>query len=88
MTDGAIEDDPAMYKEGNEVMGDTMTENQRIMHRLIHRSPDIGEGWRQVSDTLWRHVLAQAHPDLTELDENKRRVRFTAEGETIMMYAL
>ena len=63
-----------------------LTENQRIMLALIKRSPDIGGGWRQVSEKLWRHVEAQAHPELTELDAGARRVRFTPEGETVMRY--
>jgi hypothetical protein len=65
-----------------------ITENQRIMLQLIQRSPDIGDGWRQVSDALWRHAEDQAHPDLTELDSEKKRVRFTSEGDTIMRYAI
>jgi len=69
-------------------MSDKITENQRIMLQLIKRSPDIGDGWRQVSGTLWPLVGEQAHPDLTELDADTKRVRFTKEGETIMRYVL
>jgi len=70
-------------------MSDAMlTENQISMLRLIHRSPDIGEGWRQVSSVLWPHVLKQRHPDLTEIDEPLLRVRITSEGEAVMRYAL
>ena len=65
-----------------------LTENQRIMLQLIQRSPDLGDGWRQVSDALWRHVVDQAHPDLTELDEKQRRIRFTPEGITVMRFAI
>lgn len=63
-----------------------ITDKQKIMLDLIERSPDIGDGWRQVSDALWKHVVAQAHPELTELDPTNKRVRFTAEGETVMRY--
>jgi hypothetical protein len=63
-----------------------VTENQRIMLRLIERSAGIDEGWRQVSDKLWRHVLDQSHPDLTELDHENKRVRLTPEGITVMKY--
>ena len=69
-------------------MTDKVTENQRIMLSLINRSPDIGDGWRQVSDMLWRHVKDQAHPDLTELDEGQKRVRFTEAGVAVVRYAL
>lgn len=63
-----------------------ISENQKIMLDLIQRSPDIGDGWRQVSDGLWGHVVEQAHPDLTELDTTTKRVRFTDEGITVMRY--
>lgn len=63
-----------------------MSENEKIMLKLIERSPDIGGGWRQVSDALWRHVVEQAHPELTELDHETKRVRFTADGEVVMRY--
>lgn len=63
-----------------------VTENQENMLKLIQRSPDIGEGWRQVSDGLWGHVVDQAHPELTELNAPAKRVRFTDEGLTVMRY--
>ena len=65
-----------------------LTENQISMLKLIQRSEDIGDGWRQVSQTLWRHVEEQSHPALTELDHATRRVRLTAEGQTVMRYAV
>jgi len=63
-----------------------ITENHRIMLMLIKRSSDVGDGWRQVSTSLWRHVLEQSHPELTELDHENRRVRFTLKGITVMEY--
>lgn len=65
-----------------------MTQIQRDLLRLIQRSPDIGEGWRQVSQLLWPTVSGNCHPHLTELDAENRRIRITAEGETIVRYAL
>ena len=69
------------------VMNNTpITENQKIMLRLIERSADTGDGWRPVSNPLWRHVLDQAHLDLTELDHKNKRVRLTPEGIILMKY--
>lgn len=65
-----------------------ITDNQRTMLRLIERSPDVGDGWRQVSSVLWRHVLDQAHPDLTELDRRNLRVRLNEKGRTVLEYSL
>jgi hypothetical protein len=63
-----------------------ITEEQKIMLDLIYRSPDRGDGWRSVSPALWKHVVAQAHSKLTELDHEGHRVRFTADGEILMTY--
>jgi hypothetical protein len=64
----------------------SITDNQKIMLRLIERSPDIGEGWRQCSTPLWPHVVDQSPPDLVELDHEQKRVRFTPEGIIIMRW--
>jgi hypothetical protein len=63
-----------------------ITDNQKTMLRLIERSADTGDGWRLVSNPLWKHVLDQSHPDLTEIDHENKRVRFTPEGITVMKY--
>ena len=65
-----------------------ITEYQKNMLRLIARSADTGGGWRPVSNDLWNLVLDQAHPDLTELDHENMRVRFTPKGITVMEYLL
>ena len=62
--------------------------NHKTMLRLIERSADIGEGWRQVSDALWDHVTENCHPDLVELDVVSKRVRFTPDGVVLMKYDL
>jgi len=63
-----------------------ITDNQKIMLRLIERSPDIGDGWRQSSTPLWQHVVDQSPPALVELDHEQKRVRFTPEGIIIMRW--
>jgi hypothetical protein len=63
-----------------------ITDNQKIMLRLIERSSNLGEGWRQVSNPLWKHVVEQSHPDLVELDHENKRVRFSPDGLTVMRY--
>ena len=56
------------------------------MLRLIQRTTDSGEGWRQVSGFLRDLVVEQSHPELTELDQENKRVRFTPEGLIVMKY--
>ncbi len=63
-----------------------ITDTQKHMLRLIQRTTDSGEGWRQVSGFLWDLVVEQSHPELTELDQENKRVRFTPEGVTVMRY--
>lgn len=65
-----------------------LTDQEKSFMRLIQRSPDTGEGWRQVGKMLWPAVIEFHRPELTELDCENRRIRFTAEGITIMRYAL
>ena len=63
-----------------------ITENQKIVLQLIMENPVNGEGWYQISNSFWEHVLKQNHPDLTELDHENQRVRLTPEGITVMKY--
>lgn len=59
----------------NTVTGDTEEEGFR---KLVNRSKNIGDGWRQVSVGLWDFVKDQAakQPGCFELDEERRRIRF------------
>lgn len=59
--------------------------------RLIQRSPDIGEGWRNVSPKLWQ--LVEMHqktiPTLFEAELEPTgggRVRLTEEAQIVMKY--
>lgn len=63
-----------------------LSDEQKSFFALILRSPDIGDGWRQSSDMLWPHIQKWAHPDLTELDEENKRIRFTPEGLLVLQY--
>jgi hypothetical protein len=54
--------------------------------RLILRSPDVGDGWRNVSGVLWEHVVKNAVIDLVEFDYENKRVRFSPEGVIVMRY--
>jgi preprotein translocase subunit SecA len=55
---------------------------------LLVRSKDIGDGWRQVSDRLWKLVTMFSEPELIEVDEPNKRVRLTDKGATIVEFAL
>lgn len=37
--------------------------------RLVQRSKDIGDGWRQVSAVLWPLVIGFENKELIEVDE-------------------
>jgi|LakMenEpi03Aug12_release.lakeMendotaPanAssembly.Ray.scaffolds.fasta_scaffold3462901_2 hypothetical protein len=63
-----------------------ITDLQRNMLRLLERSTNSGDGWRSVSSLLWKLVVEQSHPELTELDQENTRVRFTPEGLIVMKY--
>ncbi len=69
-------------------MSEKLTDRQRDMLRLVQRSPDIGDGWRQVSEMLWPLVTSSGHTELLEKDAENLRVRFTQEGKTVVRFAL
>lgn len=55
---------------------------------LINRSPDVGDGWRRVSRTVWPHVKDMPD-DLAETreDSDGRYIRMTSEGRAVLKYA-
>lgn len=54
--------------------------------KLILRSPDIGNGWRQVSNTLWLVVEEFKHQELIELWHGFKRVRLSGRGLIVVDY--
>jgi hypothetical protein len=55
--------------------------------KLIQRSADIGDGWRQVNDLLWPSVLEYKDQDLIDLDHENKCVRVSAEGLIVLKYS-
>lgn len=56
--------------------------------QLILRSPDLGEGWRNVSNALWRFVEEFSAQELLDRDGNLKRVRLSEKGKVIADYLL
>ena len=55
--------------------------------RLIERSDDIGDGWRQCSPILWNHFIQGFHhTELIELKENEKQVRLSERGKIVVEY--
>ena len=56
--------------------------------RLIERSPDVGDGWREVSDTLWVPIRSwtKDFQELIELHPTEQRVGLTHEGQIVMKW--
>lgn len=69
-----------------------ITDGQRDTLRLIARSPDIGEGWRKVSEMCCQLLADSAPhkppPELYEFEkyETGGRVRLTDKGEVVVFY--
>ena len=51
---------------------------------LLLRSPDTGDGWRNVSKIVWPLVTVFAHQELIETKEGA--VRLSALGKTVITY--
>ena len=58
-----------------------LTFDQRSLMKLILRSPDLGDGWRQCSDLLWPHVrrVYDQIPELFEVND-LQQIRISPEG--------
>lgn len=62
-------------------------DNDRVkgLLALIERSPDQGEGWRNVSGTCWP-LIVNMPDDLVQIDHDNRRIRMTKEGHAVLRY--
>ena len=63
-----------------------LTPQDKNFINLILRSPDIGDGWRNSSNTLWPIVqgMAEDQPELFELGE--KTIRLTPVARILMEY--
>lgn len=53
---------------------------------LILRSPNIGDGWRQVSKTLWPLVDMFGRQELIEINKDELRIRLSETGKIVIDY--
>ena len=63
-----------------------LTDYDRNFIHLILRSPDLGDGWRQVSSVAWPLIDRLQSDALIEKDEVNLRVRLTEKGDTVAEY--
>lgn len=62
-----------------------LTTQQANIIRLVDRSPDHGDGWRQLSPH-WQTILLQFNlGDLIEIDGDKARL--TVKGKAVLEWA-
>jgi len=62
-----------------------LTDRENEFLKLLLRSPDIGEGWRNVSQTVWPLVDAFQHKDLIETKDGNK-VRLSERGLVLVDY--
>ena len=63
-----------------------ITKQNKELVRLIERSPDIGDGWRQCTEAIWPLVVERAPSELVELDPALFRIRFSERGLIVKDY--
>lgn len=67
-----------------------LTRNQKNFISLVSRSPDVGDGWRMVSQALEKHTQSYVRdlPDLFEVkrDNEQFMLRFSEEGKIVAKY--
>lgn len=62
-----------------------MTKDKMIpLLKLVQRSRDIGDGWRQVNENVWPHVQGLPE-DLAEYGD--KTIRLTEGGAAVAKYA-
>lgn len=57
-----------------------MSPQDRNFLKLLMRSPDRGDGWRQCTPATWSLVDMFGHPELLEKDIETHKVRLSVEG--------
>lgn len=65
-----------------------LTQDQLSLIGLIQRSPDVGDGWRQVGPNLWPLVekTTQDRLDAFKLDGVQRRIKLTDDLITALRF--
>jgi len=53
--------------------------------KLLLRSPDVGEGWRNVSKTVWPLISQFPHRELIRV-RNGNQVRLSGRGKIVVDY--
>lgn len=53
--------------------------------KLLMRSPDVGDGWRNVSAVVWPLVAGFKHPELIRM-RNGNQVKLSDRGLTVVEY--
>lgn len=54
--------------------------------KLVMRSPDIGDGWRNVSQTLWPLVASFENKELIDIDYEYSRIKLSDRGQVVCDY--
>jgi hypothetical protein len=62
-----------------------MNEKSKGFLRLLLRSKDLGDGWRQVSNIIWPLVIDFPHIELLEIKDNNM-VRLSERGLIVVDY--
>ena len=64
-----------------------LSEHECSLLKLIHRSRDLGDGWKQCSEPLWLGlILPYAKLELVELNQDKKQVRLSEKGKVVVEY--
>lgn len=63
-----------------------LTQQQYDTLRLIERSPDIGDGWRQSAPEIFKQLLLPMPRELVDVRVTDRMVKLTDEAEAILAW--
>jgi hypothetical protein len=62
----------------------SLTQQQKDLLKLIERSPDSGDGWRNCAPKIFEDFIVKMPDELVEKDLEQKRARFTVAGQAVV----
>ena len=62
----------------------SLSQQQKDLLKLVGRSPNIGDGWRNCAPKIFANFIVPMPDELVEKDVENRRARLTVAGQAIV----
>lgn len=61
-----------------------LSQQQKDLMKLLQRSPDSGDGWRNCAPKIFENFILPMPDELIEKDIEKKQARFTVAGQAVV----